>query len=359
MRKFSTLTRGPTGRTRMATALAAVGALVMSGGLVMLGAAPTATATPGDPHKTSVCHRTASDTNPYVFITVDDASLEAHYNNLPGHPAKAWKSDGTFRGVAHKAGELKSDYAAASAEDCVDSSTPPNLQPPDVTANTSSFESSCALGYRSRTGVITKEYVWEDNTDTWVLEPESAWTTVWGDLTAYRPLTDAEFAALNCQPGQPASEVVQLQDERTTCNGVEQRIGTQTTSYVWNAATRTYDKVVGEKVWGEWKVIRELTADEALALECIAGEESVAPKPTHQVKPSRAVAPKPEEKPPVVLGTEAAVPTRVHAGMATLPATGSPTNLLLAQLMVGGGLLLLVAGGWIGLGGRAYGRHRA
>ncbi len=44
MRKFSTLKRGPTGHARMATALAAVGALVMSGGLVMLGASPAATA---------------------------------------------------------------------------------------------------------------------------------------------------------------------------------------------------------------------------------------------------------------------------------------------------------------------------
>ena len=43
VRKFFSLTRGPTGRTRMATALAAAGALVMSGGVVML-AASTATA---------------------------------------------------------------------------------------------------------------------------------------------------------------------------------------------------------------------------------------------------------------------------------------------------------------------------
>ena len=50
MRKFSTLKRGPTGHARMATALAAVGALVMSGGLVMLGAS---TATAGTGRSTS------------------------------------------------------------------------------------------------------------------------------------------------------------------------------------------------------------------------------------------------------------------------------------------------------------------
>ena len=32
---------------------------------------------------------------------------------------------------------------------------------------------------------------------------------------------------------------------------------------------------------------------------------------------------------------------------------------LLAQLMVAGGLLLLVTGGWIGIGGRAFGKHHA
>ncbi len=80
-------------------------------------------------------------------------------------------------------------------------------------------------------------------------------------------------------------------------------------------------------------------------LDCVLGEETVVPSP------------KPEKNPPVVLGTEAAVPTQVNAGMATLPTTGSSTNQLLAQLMVAGGLLLLVAGGWVGLGGRAYGKH--
>jgi hypothetical protein len=43
--------------------------------------------------------------------------------------------------------------------------------------------------------------------------------------------------------------------------------------------------------------------------------------------------------------------------MATLTTAGSPTNVLLAQLLVAGGLLLLVTGGWVGLGSRAYGKH--
>ncbi len=103
----------------------------MSGGLVML-SAPAATAgdegTPsGNPTKTTICHRTASDTNPYVFIEVDDESLPAHLNNLPGHPAKHWKSDGTWRGDDHKAGDAKNDYVATSAEDCQDEGDHPTV----------------------------------------------------------------------------------------------------------------------------------------------------------------------------------------------------------------------------------------
>jgi hypothetical protein len=54
--------------------------------LVSVGA--PATATPPPDHKVAICHRTASETNRYVYIEVDIASLDAHFNNLPGHPPK-------------------------------------------------------------------------------------------------------------------------------------------------------------------------------------------------------------------------------------------------------------------------------
>ena len=76
--------------------------------------------------KVSLCHRTASDSNPYVFITVANPSIAAaHLSNDPGHPARFWKSDGTFRGVAHVTGDPKNDFLAESKSDCGDEETPP------------------------------------------------------------------------------------------------------------------------------------------------------------------------------------------------------------------------------------------
>jgi hypothetical protein len=58
----------------------------------------------------NVCHATSSDTNPFVFITVDDdsAKFKGHLMHRTD-PNKTWKSDGTFNGVAHSAGDPKAD----------------------------------------------------------------------------------------------------------------------------------------------------------------------------------------------------------------------------------------------------------
>jgi hypothetical protein len=84
-----------------------------------------------------------------------------------------------------------------------------------------------------------------------------------------------------------------------------------------------------------------------LACPTVKGSETSRPKPQ-----------KPEEQ-PTVLGTQAVVPTAVDAGLTGLPATGSSSTSLLAQLLVGGGLVLLLAGGWLGFGRREYGAHQA
>ena len=77
------------------------------------------------------------------------------------------------------------------------------------------------------------------------------------------------------------------------------------------------------------------------------------------VKGSESSRPKPH-KSPTVLGTQAVAPTAVDAGLGSLPGdSANSTSSLLAQLMVAGGLLLLLAGGWLGLGRREYGAHQA
>lgn len=82
-------------------------------------------------HKVGICHRTASDSNPYVYIEVDVASLSpGHLDNAdPGHKPTFWKSDGVFRGVAHVDGDPKDDYLADSAEDCDDFVVEPTPTP--------------------------------------------------------------------------------------------------------------------------------------------------------------------------------------------------------------------------------------
>lgn len=82
----------------------------------------------------------------------------------------------------------------------------------------------------------------------------------------------------------------------------------------------------------------------------VLGEETVVPKPN----------PKPEKEPTVkgvqAIKPPAAAPTAVASGIGT-PAA-SPLELI-AQMLVAGGMLLLVAGAWIGLGRREFGSHEA
>lgn len=91
---------------RTATVLAGLGMLVMSSGIaLMVTVSPAAAAV-----KVNVCHATSSDTNPYVFLQVDDDStqLQAHLMHR-SNPNKKWKSAGVFLGVAHVKGDPKPD----------------------------------------------------------------------------------------------------------------------------------------------------------------------------------------------------------------------------------------------------------
>lgn len=62
----------------------------------------------------NVCHATSSDSNPYVFITVDDDSVK-----FQGHlmhrttPNKTWNNATTYNGITHAAGSAKPDLIAS------------------------------------------------------------------------------------------------------------------------------------------------------------------------------------------------------------------------------------------------------
>lgn len=112
---------------RAAALLVAVGIAVLMGGGMSWATQP-------DPeHKVGLCHRTASDTNPYVYVEVDEVSLSpGHLDNAdPGHKPTTWKSAGTWRGDEHAAGDPKDDYLATSADDCDDLVTEPSPTPTD------------------------------------------------------------------------------------------------------------------------------------------------------------------------------------------------------------------------------------
>jgi hypothetical protein len=90
----------------------------------------------------------------------------------------------------------------------------------------------------------------------------------------------------------------------------------------------------------------EHTFAEFDASKCVKGTQTSVPKPD-------------EERPPTVLGTQSAVPSAVDAGLGGGSTESGSDSALLAQLVGGAaGLLLLVAAGWSGIGGRRnHGGH--
>lgn len=83
--------------------LLAVGAVA---GLILLGGAPSAIASPPPDHKVTYCHATHSEKNPFVIITTDELAVvkgHQHHQDLEDViPSFDWalpNSSGTFPGL--------------------------------------------------------------------------------------------------------------------------------------------------------------------------------------------------------------------------------------------------------------------
>jgi hypothetical protein len=279
---------------RIGVVAALAGIVLMSGGIGVASATP-----PGNETKTGLCHRTASDSNPYVFIEVDDESLPAHLNDLPGHPPKAWKTDGIFRSVAHKAGDLKQDYKAEDASECVDN-TPEQPKPVVEVEKTTIDRMSCEAGVEEQTTTTTytTPYVWVDGE--WVLGKTEKDVVV-GDWVFVRDLTNEEKTELEClTPIKP--QVQTIKQTKVNCDGVFLRTKTIT----------TYDGDVTVE-FSKWKKTADLTPKQEKNLDCVEQPPSSPPS-----TPSKFNAP----------------PELPHTG-------GNGTTGILAGL----GVLLVAAGG--------------
>lgn len=255
---------------------------------------------PGNETKTGLCHRTASDTNPYVFIEVDDNSLQSHLTDTKGHFPKKWKSDGVFRSVSHVKGDLKHDYEATSADDCVDN-TP--VKPDPVVDTSTDGRISCEAGVEERTITTTTEYVWKDGE--WVLgTPE----TVEGDWTFVRDLTKGEQKELGCE-NEPRPQTIHLKQNKMDCDGV----------FLRTVSITTLEGEVISKEKSKWVKVRDLTKAEKSEQECLT--------PIKEPKPDK---PKTDE------------PVKTVKTAEELPHTGATWWLaaLAAGLLISGGVLL-------------------
>lgn len=238
---------------------------------------------------------------------------------------------------------------SASANNCT---TPGHLVLPDATGDGYSWtgQTTDGLGDHVVIAVADTGYVLEGQVQ-WTVHVKAAGEglTTCSDGTPdpklvsprYPSATDADCARRGrlVVPAQPKGVV-------TTRSGAVPGDVTFTfapaAGYVFPAGTKTEITVTVEK---------KLSGE-----ECILGQESAGPKP-HTTKPK----PKPRDRAPIVLGGQAAVPTAVAAGLAGLPSTSvSPiSSPRLAQALVAGGLLLLIAGGSMGLGRRTRGAHES
>jgi hypothetical protein len=307
----------------------------------------TANGHKGEHVPVNVCHATNSDTNPYVFITVDDDSTKfqghlAHRNE----PNKTWKSDGTFNGVAHSAGDPKADLIQSytdsdgvfheldgniTSDSCVNHDTPPpadtevtpvvfGVTPAEcdvdgslvIPAQPEGVNVSPAPGTYGP-GTYTVTYTAEDG---FVLTSDPSDTVTVDAATGDCP-----------QPTKPQPVVTETSSTEYLCGDAFSTVTTTTTTTDWVL-------VNGEWVPGE-PVVNTTTEQVAHEVEPCGHKP---PKHHHHVTPPKHHANPPEHHNTV---THAAVPTEVEAGLASLDNAAAPQQDDHAGWLVLGGLAIL------------------
>lgn len=116
-------------------------ALAGIAGLILLSfTVPRATAGGGQ-EKVQICHRTASESNPYVLITVPTEEANGHItgtNSQHNHKVY-WDSAGVWDGIPHAAGAERMDYyaSAGGSGNCTNGASPTATPTPTETPTAS------------------------------------------------------------------------------------------------------------------------------------------------------------------------------------------------------------------------------
>lgn len=361
---------------------------------------------PGDDgeHKVWICHATNSDTNPYEAIHVDVASKKyeghlAHRNS----PNKIWKEAGSWNGTSHEADQAKPDLIegmnfegdprTGDSKFCGDRGV---VECPDDERVSSNSSDDCDEEDEIEVvAVITYvEPTCDDHTVDW-----SGRATVDGD-EADDDLVTFEVTDGTPGPGETIEITATIHDDDyefdnedteetfehtfkdvpTNCStvidvpaapAVTDPCGANNIAFVLPADTAQLNWEPGAAgsvvvtpiapavfAGGEQSKTFTLPAEGNVA-SCEAAPPAVAPP--GEVAGTESVAPKPSKKPavkpnktskPQVLGTEAAVPTAVDAGLGSLPAAAPAPGSLLGQLLAGAGVALMLAAGWLMTAGR-------
>jgi hypothetical protein len=299
--------------------------------------------------KVGVCHRTASESNPYVLINVPQDEANGHITGTSKqHNHKVyWNEAGVYDGITHAAGDERMDYYASDGLSGNCSNGQPPTEGEDASATVNITDATCESGATASQGETVHAY-WDPESDT-VTGPDSySFTatagegftfeggepsqTFSGDLAG--PLTGQQCAE---QP-EPTTRTVDYSEQSCDLGGVHTWDVLFTTTYSWDEATGKY---VGTEDAGvtENDNLAPYTQSEFETLGCVEvlGEQG------HSHHGGNNHQPEVKGEQATVAPAAAAVPAEVEAGLAGAPAgtpNGGGSSLPLWALLVGAGLFL-------------------